>query len=270
MIRLPASVERLVWFVDHWSPTTVRPAGLVEIEIPYGRYLYVLPLGKKPVAYADYTFVRVEPPAVPSAPRVPDRGERPRAESSGGAMTSSSSRPRCSPSRSSPRASGMIAGASGFPLDDSWIHLQFARNLAEGAGFSFNPHRPVAGSTAPLWTLLLGAVATRVLRLALDGEGARDHRDPGRRPPDPPGRARLGAPADAALAAAVALMWMGPLVWGSLSGMEVSLAALLVAARAPRARRDDRLADGRVRGAGGSGEAGVARCSFLSSSRRAR
>ena len=62
LIRLPASVERLVWFVDHWSPTTVRPAGLVEIEIPYGRYLYVLPLGKKPVAYEDYTFVRVEPP----------------------------------------------------------------------------------------------------------------------------------------------------------------------------------------------------------------
>ena len=52
-----------------------------------------------------------------------------------------------------------IAGAAGFPLDDSWIHLQFARNLAAGAGFSYNPGTPVAGSTAPLWTLLLGAVA---------------------------------------------------------------------------------------------------------------
>jgi hypothetical protein len=62
LIRLPAGVERLVWFVDHWSPTTVRPAGLVEMEIPYGRYLYVLPLGKKPVVYGDYTFVRAEPP----------------------------------------------------------------------------------------------------------------------------------------------------------------------------------------------------------------
>src|SRR5213593_2217348 len=49
-----------------------------------------------------------------------------------------------------------IAGAAGFPLDDSWIHLHFARNLAEGAGFSYNPGAPVAGSTAPLWTLLLG------------------------------------------------------------------------------------------------------------------
>jgi hypothetical protein len=61
-IHLPASVQRLVWFVDHWSPTTVRPPGLVEIEIPHGRYLYVLPLGKSPIAYEDYTFVREEPP----------------------------------------------------------------------------------------------------------------------------------------------------------------------------------------------------------------
>src|SRR5438093_657312 len=60
-IDLPASVERLVWFVDHWSPTTVRPEGLVEIEIPYGRYLYVLPLGKEPVDYEDYTFIRAQP-----------------------------------------------------------------------------------------------------------------------------------------------------------------------------------------------------------------
>jgi hypothetical protein len=60
-IDLPASVERLVWFVDHWSPTTVRPEGLIEIEIPLGRYLYVLPLGKEPVDYEDYTFVRAQP-----------------------------------------------------------------------------------------------------------------------------------------------------------------------------------------------------------------
>jgi hypothetical protein len=73
-IQLPASAERLVWFVDHWSPTTARPAGLIEIEIPHGRYLYVLPLGRKPVAYADYTIVRAQPPrraagAAHAAPR---------------------------------------------------------------------------------------------------------------------------------------------------------------------------------------------------------
>src|SRR6185436_17777180 len=47
----------------------------------------------------------------------------------------------------------LVAGTAGFPLDDSWIHLHFARNLAEGAGFAYNPGRPVAGSTAPLWTV---------------------------------------------------------------------------------------------------------------------
>jgi len=46
----------------------------------------------------------------------------------------------------------------GFPLDDSWIHLQFARNLAAGQGFSFNPGEPIAGSTAPLWTFLVAGI----------------------------------------------------------------------------------------------------------------
>jgi hypothetical protein len=55
-IRLPRSVKRLVWFVDHWSPTAARPAGVEEIELPYGRYLYVLPLTRRPVTYAGYTF----------------------------------------------------------------------------------------------------------------------------------------------------------------------------------------------------------------------
>src|SRR5262245_17445280 len=51
-------------------------------------------------------------------------------------------------------------GFSSFPLDDSWIHLHFARNFAEGHGFAYNPGVPVGGSTAPLWTLVLaGAFA---------------------------------------------------------------------------------------------------------------
>jgi hypothetical protein len=43
----------------------------------------------------------------------------------------------------------------GFPLDDSWIHLTYARNLAEHAEWAFQPGKPSAGSTAPLWTALL-------------------------------------------------------------------------------------------------------------------
>ncbi len=43
----------------------------------------------------------------------------------------------------------------GFPLDDSWIHLTYARNLALRGEWAFQPGHLSAGSTAPLWTLLL-------------------------------------------------------------------------------------------------------------------
>jgi Dolichyl-phosphate-mannose-protein mannosyltransferase len=55
-INLPAGVRQLVWFIDHWSPSLSRPAGLTEIELPYGRFLYVLAVGRRPVEYAGYTF----------------------------------------------------------------------------------------------------------------------------------------------------------------------------------------------------------------------
>jgi hypothetical protein len=124
----------------------------------------------------------------------------------------------------------LIAGAAGFPLDDSWIHLHFARNLAEGAGFAYNPGTPVAGSTAPLWTLLLAAGAwlvgasiamTKTLGVLAAVAAALLLR-----------RAALawGAGRAAALTAAIALLWSGPFAWGALSGMEVTLAALLVTA----------------------------------------
>jgi len=122
-----------------------------------------------------------------------------------------------------------VAHGAGFPLDDSWIHLHFARNIAEGAGFSYNPGVPVAGSTAPAWTVLLAAAAlvggaslvtAKLLGVAVTLGAALVVR-----------RACLasGAPADVALTAGVALLWMGPVAWGALSGMEVGLAALLVA-----------------------------------------
>jgi hypothetical protein len=123
-----------------------------------------------------------------------------------------------------------VAGVVGFPLDDSWIHLHFARNLAEGAGFAYNPGRPVAGSTAPLWTLLLAGAAVlfgasitvaKIVGVACAIGAALLTR-----------RAAMawGAPGGVSMAAAVALLWSGPIAWGALSGMEVVLAALLVAA----------------------------------------
>jgi hypothetical protein len=60
-VALPSTVKRLVWFVDHWSPLAEPPEGLDEIEIPHGRFLYVLPVGALPIEYAGYTFVREEP-----------------------------------------------------------------------------------------------------------------------------------------------------------------------------------------------------------------
>src|SRR5438552_1791842 len=121
-------------------------------------------------------------------------------------------------------------GFSSFPLDDSWIHLHFARNLAEGHGFAYNPGHPMAGSTAPLWTLLLAAGAVvagasvglaKTLGAACALGAALVTR-----------RAALawGVPPMVALVASVALLWTGPVAWGALSGMEVTLAALLVAA----------------------------------------
>ncbi|HEY7039909.1 MAG TPA: DUF2723 domain-containing protein [Methylomirabilota bacterium] len=58
-IALPAEIRQLVWFVDHWDPAMDAPAGLREVPLPYGRYLYVLPLTRTPVEYAGYTFERI-------------------------------------------------------------------------------------------------------------------------------------------------------------------------------------------------------------------
>jgi len=46
-------------------------------------------------------------------------------------------------------------GSPGFPLDDAWIHQTYARNLAHTGQLSYVPGQPSAGSTSPLWTILL-------------------------------------------------------------------------------------------------------------------
>ena len=48
-----------------------------------------------------------------------------------------------------------IGHGPGFPLDDGWIHQTYARNLAASGRWEYVPGVPSAGSTAPLWTLLL-------------------------------------------------------------------------------------------------------------------
>jgi hypothetical protein len=44
---------------------------------------------------------------------------------------------------------------TGFPLDDAWIHQTYARNLAATGQWAFVPGQTSAGSTSPLWSLLL-------------------------------------------------------------------------------------------------------------------
>lgn len=49
----------------------------------------------------------------------------------------------------------VLTAGGGFPLDDSWIHQVFARNLATLGEWSFVPGESAAASTAPLYTVFL-------------------------------------------------------------------------------------------------------------------
>jgi len=118
-------------------------------------------------------------------------------------------------------------GRLGFPLDDSFIHLQFAKNLAAGRGLSYNPGEIVTGSTAPLWTALLallwylpGSVYlwTKLAGIALAAAGA----DATRRLAQ---ELDLAPPLD--LLAGLLAALSGPLAWAAVSGMEVPLFVLL-------------------------------------------
>ncbi|HEV7518922.1 MAG TPA: hypothetical protein VGR07_21730, partial [Thermoanaerobaculia bacterium] len=115
----------------------------------------------------------------------------------------------------------------GFPLDDSFIHLQFAKNLAAGRGLAYNPGEIVTGSTAPLWTALLALLFVlpgniffwvKVLGAALYLAGV----DATRRL-----AAELGLSSGLATLAAALTLATGPLVWSALSGMEIPLFVLL-------------------------------------------
>lgn len=122
------------------------------------------------------------------------------------------------------------AGVLGFALDDAWIHLQFARNLAGGHGFSFNAGEAAAGSTAPLWTLSLAffqalwadpVLAVKCWGIALHGLSAALS----------VWLARLcGAGRWGALAAGTAVALTPRLLWGAVSGMEIPLYTALATA----------------------------------------
>lgn len=121
----------------------------------------------------------------------------------------------------------VLSGDFGFPLDDSWIHLQFARNLAAGEGMAYNPGELVTGSTAPLWTAVLallfvlpGDVVLWTKALGVVCYLASIH-----------ATFRLARELDVsrplAMLAAFLTLATGRLVWSALSGMEVLLFVLL-------------------------------------------
>jgi hypothetical protein len=64
----------------------------------------------------------------------------------------------------------LALGVRGYVIDDTFIHLQFAKHVRDGLGLVFNAGEPpVPGSTAPLWPLALGWLArggADLLRLA--------------------------------------------------------------------------------------------------------
>jgi hypothetical protein len=121
----------------------------------------------------------------------------------------------------------LFGDLAGFPLDDPWIHLQFARNLADGHGLSYDGGRLVAGSTAPLWTALVSVLLwlpgsaeawVKAAGIAFHAASVGVAYGLGR-------RLGLARPRAALAAGLVALA--DAVVWSSVSGMEVPLFVLL-------------------------------------------
>lgn len=128
---------------------------------------------------------------------------------------------------------GVLAGVyvlpvgTGFPLDDSWIHQVYGRNLAQTGIWSFVPGIPSAASTSPLytvllsigyrlnipyalWTHLLGGVALWVT--AMLGARLVERLLPGRR--------------YAFVMGGLAQVGTWHLIWAAVSGMETGLFAM--------------------------------------------
>lgn len=120
----------------------------------------------------------------------------------------------------------------GFPLDDAWIHVRFAQNLAGGEGFAFNPGQATAGSTAPLWVVVLAttSLVTREYVVTALALGVLSYlllvfqtHLVARRSFN-----NIGAGLLAAVVVAVNVR----VVWAAFSGMEIGLAAFLALAAA--------------------------------------
>lgn len=150
-----------------------------------------------------------------------------------------------------PPAAGVIAGAAvvlfafvvgngpearaEFPLDDAWIHLDYARGLVRDGAPTYNPGEPEAGFSSAAWIVallpsLLVANPPAALALAVKlttllfamGASWASARLAARMVPE--------AQRDAAMTLGAALPWLSPgFAFASVSGMEVSLTACVAA-----------------------------------------
>jgi MFS family permease len=123
----------------------------------------------------------------------------------------------------------VTTSGGGFPLDDSWIHQVYGRNLAWTGQWAFIPGVPSAASTSPLftvllaagywlgvpyalWTHLLGALALAVA--AMLAARMAERLLPGKR--------------HAGLITGLALVLAWHLIWAAASGMETMLFSTLI------------------------------------------
>ncbi len=117
----------------------------------------------------------------------------------------------------------VATAGSGFPLDDSWIHQVYGRNLAETGQWAFVPGVPSAASTSPLYTVLLSigykfgvpyALWTHALGVLALTAGAMVGARMGE---------RLSDSKYAGLLTGLALVGSWHLVWASSAGMETMI-----------------------------------------------
>ncbi len=125
-------------------------------------------------------------------------------------------------------AAALSVEGIGFPLDDSWIHQVYGRNLAQRGEWAFVPGVPSAASTSPAYSVLVAAGYVLGVDFflwafawgaaALAWMGALGARLAARMFPD------LHA---APLWTGLALVTSWHLVWAAASGMETALFAAL-------------------------------------------
>jgi hypothetical protein len=122
-------------------------------------------------------------------------------------------------------------GQGGFPLDDSWIHQTYARNLAQTGVWSFVPGVPSAASTSPLYTVLLAAgyvlnIPFLLWTHALGAAALASMGIIGRRLAD----AAFPRYRGIGLACGLAIVLSWHLVWAAASGMETAVFSALTMA----------------------------------------